>query len=741
MALRDVKNFRFLYKALEYKYLHPQASGYLGLDYDPHIYKLFYDTLTFIQQTAHVDLRDYLNIKDPKVLEKFYKGLAIDIRLRFLSKPESVATDARYILTDEYYQQYPQDSEAEKEVLGAQTSSTASSESQQPGIGFPFPAGLSGQRIPRRVVYIAPQTKTPQAKLYVADKSGRVVEERTITPTSTIVKKPETPSVSEHPLGGKTIKAAEQPKLVVAEAPSKQIFIADKSGAIKGIHNIKSPSWLKTFGSNTQIFTKKAVNRLASGLTNFLKGAGGAGGGLLGGLAGTGGRFLGGAGIGGLNSLVSFSNQISRGSIIKGPPGKFWLILLGVFLLVGTIAAISPTGQPTPTAQAGPVGPINLLSCQLTRSDQTPIQGSIKSSILVRLFQEAELTTTVPAAVLAGIARLENPNFVINADDNHDAFYDRNFTDLTTCTPHFGMSPTGALGLMQLQPPGTTGSFPSGLEQGAKFLNKTLQEVNYCNVRENIFLAAGFILKKLQGYNIGDGTRWDPAWTNDQNVIYKVAESFYGCLPYGGSNPTKCEGPYSYGQDLWASIQSCQSIASQPLGCPAIGTITGPYGYNIPDYNYQNEGCTPLQNCHNGIDIGASLGDTLVSTIEGIVTEIGDNHPQRGDYIQISNQSSALVITYEHMLDISVQKGEQIQRGQKVGTVGEGGEGVSGPHLHYKIQKNGNLLNPFKYLGDSSPPLPSHTLASSDNLADNDYANVPITPEIRDNWGQCNKSP
>jgi len=65
------------------------------------------------------------------------------------------------------------------------------------------------------------------------------------------------------------------------------------------------------------------------------------------------------------------------------------------------------------------------------------------------MFQEAERITSIPAVVLAAIARVETPGSSDWTDSN-----------LGTICPR---SSTGALGLMQIQPTGTRGHFAAGL--------------------------------------------------------------------------------------------------------------------------------------------------------------------------------------------------------------------------------------------------------------------------------------
>lgn len=117
-------------------------------------------------------------------------------------------------------------------------------------------------------------------------------------------------------------------------------------------------------------------------------------------------------------------------------------------------------------------------------------------------------------------------------------------------------------------------------------------------------------------------------------------------------------------------------------------SVTSPFGYRIhPIYGYKK--------FHSGIDLGASSGTDISSTMYGKVISAGYNGGY-GNCVIIENGDTQTL--YAHMSSINVKQGQTINSGQKIGEVGSTGAST-GPHLHYEVKKNGEVVDPAPYLG------------------------------------------
>jgi murein DD-endopeptidase MepM/ murein hydrolase activator NlpD len=106
---------------------------------------------------------------------------------------------------------------------------------------------------------------------------------------------------------------------------------------------------------------------------------------------------------------------------------------------------------------------------------------------------------------------------------------------------------------------------------------------------------------------------------------------------------------------------------------------------------------------HSGIDLFAQTGTELFSPGDGKVVkaDMGENGGCGGS-IWI-NHENGLESRFCHCSKINVKTGDNVKRGQLVGLTGGGkndpGRGFStGPHLHYTLAKNGQLIDPLNYI-------------------------------------------
>ncbi|MGG2080538.1 peptidoglycan DD-metalloendopeptidase family protein [Lysinibacillus pakistanensis] len=116
---------------------------------------------------------------------------------------------------------------------------------------------------------------------------------------------------------------------------------------------------------------------------------------------------------------------------------------------------------------------------------------------------------------------------------------------------------------------------------------------------------------------------------------------------------------------------------------------------------------------HRGIDIAMSRGTKVDANISGKV--IASGRAEDNDYdstygnIVVIQDANNLKHIYAHLDKAVAKLGSTIEVGQQIGTVGSTGK-TTGPHLHYEINKNGNVpINPIDYLNNAKSGTVSST--------------------------------
>ena len=93
---------------------------------------------------------------------------------------------------------------------------------------------------------------------------------------------------------------------------------------------------------------------------------------------------------------------------------------------------------------------------------------------------------------------------------------------------------------------------------------------------------------------------------------------------------------------------------------------------------------------HKGIDIAANKGTEIKAAIDGQV-EVASSNSQYGKFIKIKKDD--MLTVYAHCKELKVSKGDKINQGDVIATVGTTGIST-GPHLHFEIRFNNRYIDP-----------------------------------------------
>ncbi len=99
---------------------------------------------------------------------------------------------------------------------------------------------------------------------------------------------------------------------------------------------------------------------------------------------------------------------------------------------------------------------------------------------------------------------------------------------------------------------------------------------------------------------------------------------------------------------------------------------------------------------HSGLDFRAPAGTPIVSCAPGKVVLVGLKWRLHGNCVAVDHGQGVISI-YIHMTSVGVKVGQEVEAGQKLGTVGSTGR-ASGPHLHWSLYVNNVATNPQPWI-------------------------------------------
>lgn len=117
--------------------------------------------------------------------------------------------------------------------------------------------------------------------------------------------------------------------------------------------------------------------------------------------------------------------------------------------------------------------------------------------------------------------------------------------------------------------------------------------------------------------------------------------------------------------------------------------ISDEYGWRIHPIRHEPQ-------FHGAIDITGVKNRNLYAVQSGkvIVAAKSGYNGGAGKYVKIDHQNGYKT-TYMHMAKVYVSKGDTVTKGQVIGVMGTTGSST-GVHLHFAVEKNGQVISPWK---------------------------------------------
>jgi hypothetical protein len=146
-------------------------------------------------------------------------------------------------------------------------------------------------------------------------------------------------------------------------------------------------------------------------------------------------------------------------------------------------------------------------------------------------------------------------------------------------------------------------------------------------------------------------------------------------------------------EDKLASVPSIKPVRQDKLK-RSMRYLSG-YGVRIHPVH-------KVRKMHKGIDFTAPKGTKIQATGNGVVIKAVNQRSGFGKHVKIDH-GYGYVSVYAHMNSIDVKVGEEIKKGQIIGTVGSTGLSTA-PHCHYEVHYHGKAVNPIDFCLDGLSP-------------------------------------
>lgn len=117
---------------------------------------------------------------------------------------------------------------------------------------------------------------------------------------------------------------------------------------------------------------------------------------------------------------------------------------------------------------------------------------------------------------------------------------------------------------------------------------------------------------------------------------------------------------------------------------------------------------------HTGVDYAAPKGTPVMSIGDGVVTSM-KNEGAGGNTVRITH-NSVYKTAYLHLSKYGpgLKVGQRVRQGQVIGYVGSTGRST-GPHLDFRVWKNGTPINPLKMDSPPAEPLKAEYMPAFEN--------------------------
>ena len=141
---------------------------------------------------------------------------------------------------------------------------------------------------------------------------------------------------------------------------------------------------------------------------------------------------------------------------------------------------------------------------------------------------------------------------------------------------------------------------------------------------------------------------------------------------------------------------------------PKLKTMAGNWIFPVAGenrFNPRDFGIFAKNRTHQGVDIHATRGTPIVAPVSGTINFSKGGLTKSGQAVRLIGDDG-IHYWFAHLDKRSVKKGQRVEAGFTIGTVGNSGNArTTGTHLHMEMKRDGERIDPASFLqgGNSAP--------------------------------------
>lgn len=215
--------------------------------------------------------------------------------------------------------------------------------------------------------------------------------------------------------------------------------------------------------------------------------------------------------------------------------------------------------------------------------------------------------------------------------------------------------------------------------------------VDFFGLQKGDYFTVVFDEKYIEDKSVGSGTVWGAVFHHNGKDYYAIPFDQSGRMTYWDENG--------------------KSLKKQFLKAPLR--------YTRISSRFSNSRMHPIlkiRRPHHGVDYAAPSGTPIVSVANGSVTAKYWDSKGGGKVLKIKH-ANGYSTTYMHLSGYAkgIAVGRRVDQGQLIAYVGTTGRST-GPHLDFRLYKNGTAMDPLKVPSTSEMPISSGNKAAFENI-------------------------